>query len=143
MDYNINYQQRLALLTPRESEVAELLAWGASKKEIPDLLTIPDGKSPISVHTVENLTTSIYSKLKIQKVSELCAIYFCSRFHISMDLSPIKRRLAVVVLLLLLIPELSTASSEMLRPQRVQRTTARVQRSSRKTSKENIYGIEC
>lgn len=131
------------MLTPRESEVAELLAWGASKKEIPDLLTIPDGKSPISVHTVENLTTSIYSKLQIQKVSELCTIYFCSRFHISMDLSPIKRRLAVIVLLLLLIPELSTVSSEMLRPQRIQRTTARAQRLSRKTSKENTYGIEC
>lgn len=143
MDYNTNYQERLAMLTPRESEVAELLAWGASKKEIPNLLTIPDGKSPISVHTVENLTTSIYSKLQIQKVSELCTIYFCSRFHISMDLSPIKRRLAVIVLLLLLIPELSTVSSEMLRPQRIQRATARAQRLSRKTSKENTYGIEC
>ena len=52
MDYNINYQQRLAMLTPRESEIAELLAWGASKKEIPDLLTIPGGQPPISVHTV-------------------------------------------------------------------------------------------
>ena len=69
MDYDVNYRQRLALLTPRESEVAELLAWGASKKEIPDLLVIPEGKLPISVHTVENLTTSIYAKLHIQKVS--------------------------------------------------------------------------
>ena len=143
MDYNANYQQRLAMLTPRESEVAELLAWGASKKEIPDLLTISAGKSPISVHTVENLTTSIYSKLQIQKVSELCTIYFCSRFNISLDLSPIKRRLAVVVLLLLLIPELTSVSTEMLRPQRIQRTSARVQRISRKSIKENIYGIEC
>ena len=143
MDYNINYQQRLAMLTPRESEIAELLAWGASKKEIPDLLTIPGGQPPISVHTVENITTSIYSKLQIQKVSELCTIYFCSRFHISMDLSPIKRRLAVFVLLVMLLPELCNTSTAMLRPSRIQRTASRVQRLSRRTSKDYIYGIEC
>lgn len=141
MDYDVNYRQRLALLTPRESEVAELLAWGASKKEIPDLLVIPEGKLPISVHTVENLTTSIYAKLHIQKVSELCAIYFCSRFHISLELSPIKRRLTVAVLLLLLIPEICNASTEMLRPPRVSRTH-RVQRQYRRTSKDYIYGFE-
>ena len=143
MDYNVNYQQRLAMLTPRESEIAELLAWGASKKEIPDLLTIRIGQSPISVHTVENITTSIYSKLQIQKVSELCTIYFCSRFHISMDLSPLKRKLGIIILLALLIPELCSASAEMIRPQRLQRSVTRTVRISRKTSKENIYGIEC
>ena len=142
MDYAVNYRKRLPLLTPRESEVADLLAWGASKKEIPDLLVIPEGKLPISVHTVENLTTSIYAKLHIQKVSELCAIYFCSRFHISFELSPIKRRLTVAVLLLLLIPEICNASKEILRPQRVSRTHTRVHRQYRKTTKDYIYGFE-
>lgn len=145
MDYNANYTQRLSLLTPREREIAELLAWGASKKEIPDLLIIHDGKGPISIHTVENITTSIYNKLRIQKVSELCTIYFCTRFNISMDLSPIKRRLFTIVCLLLLTPEIFL-HSDMLRPQRFQQNTTRVTRVRRancKTSKDNIYGIEC
>ena len=143
MDYNINYQQRLALLTQRETEVAELLAWGASKKEIPDLLSVQDGKSPISVHTVENITTSIYTKLQIQKVSELCTIYFCTRFGISMDLSPIKRKIMAIIMLILMIPEIASASSDIIRPQRTSRTITRVQSTSRKTSKEYTYGIEC
>ena len=144
MDYNINYQQRLALLTQRETEVAELLAWGASKKEIPDLLSVQDGKSPISVHTVENITTSIYTKLQIQKVSELCTIYFCTRFGISMDLSPIKRSLVAIIMLVLMLPEITGGSSDVIRPQRTSRATVRVQRisRSRKTSKEYIYGFE-
>lgn len=139
MDYNVNYCQRLALLTPRELEIAELLAWGASKKEIPDLLVIPP-QHPISVHTVENITTSIYQKLGIQKVSELCTIYFCTRFNISMDLSPIKRKLLVLVLLLLLVPEVISTSTEMVRPQRSARTITRVKTQ---TTKNYIYGIDC
>ena len=79
MEYNNNYYlQRLTSLTPREKEIAELLAWGASKKEIPDLLSCIPGRQPISVHTVDNITANIYAKLHIQKVSELCVIYFCS-----------------------------------------------------------------
>ena len=142
MDYNADYMQRLSLLTPREREVTELLAWGASKKEIPGLLTIPSGKNPISIHTVENITTSIYSKLQIQKISELCTIYFCTRFKISMDLSPIKRKLFAIIFLLMLSPEIFN-STDMIRPQRVQRSISRVIRLNRKTSKETIYGIEC
>ena len=140
MDYNADYMQRLSLLTPREREVTELLAWGASKKEIPDLLSIPTGKNPISVHTVENITTSIYSKLQIQKISELCTIYFCTRFNISMDLSPLRRKLFVIVLLLILVPEIFN-STDMIRPQRTHRSTTRIARQTRKTFKETTYGI--
>lgn len=136
MDYNLNYKQRLSMLTSRESEIAELLAWGASKKEIPDLLVTRIDQNPVSIHTVENITASIYSKLRIQKVSELCAIYFCSRFHISMDLSPLRRKLTVIILLVMLIPEICNSSTEMLRAQRVQRTALRCQRTSRRTSKD-------
>ncbi len=49
-----------AELTPRETEVAELLAWGAAKKEVAD-------RYYISVRTVENTARNIYEKVDIQK----------------------------------------------------------------------------
>lgn len=79
-------------LSNREKEVAELLAWGAAKKEIADRLHI-------SERTVENQARSIYSKLGIQKVSELCVWYFTNRFHISLLLSPVKQRFTAMILL--------------------------------------------
>lgn len=135
--------QRVSTLTPRELEVAELLAWGASKKEVPLLLDVLPGKQPISVHTVENITTSIFSKLKIQKVSELCVIYFCTRFNISMSLSPIKRNLWVITFILLLTPEILSLT-DTLRPVTSMRSiSVRTRTSSRRlSSKDYYYGLE-
>ena len=45
-----------AELSARETQVAELLAWGAAKKEVADRLNI-------STRTVENQARSIYGKL--------------------------------------------------------------------------------
>lgn len=47
-------------LTQRETQIAELLAWGAAKKEVADRLSI-------SPRTVENTARNIYSKIGIQK----------------------------------------------------------------------------
>lgn len=52
-------------LTQRETQIAELLAWGAAKKEVADRLSI-------SPRTVENTARNIYSKIGIQKATELC-----------------------------------------------------------------------
>ena len=52
----------IAKLTPREYEVAELLAWGASKKEIASHLYI-------SVRTVENHTKHIFEKTGFRSVN--------------------------------------------------------------------------
>lgn len=73
-----------AELTKRESEIAELFAWGASKKDIATRLYI-------SERTVENHTRNIYEKVGCSKVNELSAWWFCTNFHISFDLSPFKR----------------------------------------------------
>ena len=51
-------------LTQRETQIAELLAWGAAKKEVADRLSI-------SPRTVENTARNIYSKIGIQKATEL------------------------------------------------------------------------
>lgn len=74
----------LAELTKRESEIAELFAWGAAKKDIANRLCI-------SERTVENHTRNIYDKAGVTKVNELSAWWFCTKFKISFDLSPLKR----------------------------------------------------
>lgn len=86
-------------LTKRESEIAELFAWGASKKDIANRLYI-------SERTVENHTRNIYEKIGCSKVNELSAWWFCTTFHISFDLSPLKRKVMATILLCLMIPQI-------------------------------------
>lgn len=116
-------------LTKRERQVAELLAWGASKKEVPDLLRKLYGGREISVRTVENIARNIYAKLHLNKASELSAWYFCECHQVDDSLSPIKRlRQTVlgVVLLVLLTPQVLGLDDQALRPQRIR--TTRVER---------------
>ena len=81
-----------ATLTKREAEVAELLAWGAAKKEVADILYI-------STRTVENTARSIFAKCNIQKATELCVWWFCTHCGVSFELSPIKRVVGIIVLI--------------------------------------------
>jgi DNA-binding CsgD family transcriptional regulator len=81
-----------AVLTKREAEIAELLAWGAAKKEVADSLYI-------STRTVENTARNIYVKIGIQKATELCVWWFCTKHGVSWDLSPIKRTVCTIILL--------------------------------------------
>jgi DNA-binding CsgD family transcriptional regulator len=77
-------------LTRRESEVAELFAWGASKKEVAERLYI-------SERTVENHARTIYDKTGCSKVNELSAWWFCTHFNISFDFSPLKRVISIII----------------------------------------------
>lgn len=98
----------MKLLSKREKQVAELLAWGASKKEVPDLLKKLYGGKEISVHTVENITRNIYAKLHLNKSSELSAWYFCECHQVDDSLSPIKRAkktALAIIFLILMIPQ--------------------------------------
>ena len=61
-------------LSPRETEVAERIAWGASHKEVADQLGI-------SRFTVDNIIRKIYGKLRIGKINELSAWWFCTHFN--------------------------------------------------------------
>jgi DNA-binding CsgD family transcriptional regulator len=114
---------REATLTQRENEVAELLAWGATKKEVAQKLYV-------SVRTVENHARNIYEKSGVTKASELAAWWFCSKFGISMDLNPMKRRLTAWMMVAVLMVG-------MMNGQDIQRTrtmtrTARVTRVARR-----------
>ena len=77
-----------APLSGREYQVAELIAWGAAKKEVPALLSKLYGGALISVHTVENITRSIYAKIHLNKANELSAWWFCRYCGVDSSLSP-------------------------------------------------------
>jgi len=79
------------ILTKREAEIAELLAWGAAKKEVADTLYI-------STRTVENTARNIFVKCGIQKATELCVWWFCTQCGVSFEMSPIKRAVSIVIL---------------------------------------------
>lgn len=118
-------------------QVAELLAWGAAKKEVPDLLRNLYGGREISVHTVENITRRIYEKLGISKASELSAWYFCECHQVDEGLSPIrkaKNTIYSILFLLLLLPHTFDFDQDALRPQRIR--TTRVERVVRARKKD-------
>ena len=109
-----------AELSPRETEIAELLAWGASKKETADRLFI-------SPRTVENSVRNIYAKIGIQKATELCVWWFCNKCGVSVSLDPLKRAFIATVLLIAFLPyELRPDNDHF-----TQRTTARTTRTIR------------
>lgn len=117
---------RSAELTRRESEIAELFAWGASKKEIAERLFI-------SERTVENHARNIYEKTGVSKVNELSAWWFCTKFHISFDLSPLKRKIIATMLLVLMIPQFVDFDNMAIRIRTSTCRTVRATRSRRKT----------
>lgn len=129
-------------LTRREEQVAELLAWGASKKEVPDLLPVKPGRRPIAIRTVENTVRNIYEKLGIQKVNELSAWYFCTHYHISFSMSPLKKRIIALALLLIVIPAEIYTAYDFLRPAASRSVRARVRgRRRRDESTLQLFAI--
>src|SRR5688572_7954330 len=86
-----------AQLSPREAEIAELLAWGASKKEIA-------GKLYRSPRTIQNTARNIYEKAEVNSVAQLSAWYFCKRFNISHLLNPM---LSVFFMMMVTVNEIN------------------------------------
>lgn len=123
----------VADLTKRESEIAELFAWGASKKDVANRLFI-------SERTVENHARNIYAKVGCQKINELCAWWFCTTFHISFDLSPLKRKIIAGVFLMLLTPQVFALDNKEF--YRVARSSARVSRIIRARRTRNESDLE-
>ena len=124
---------KVAELTKRESEIAELFAWGASKKDVANRLFI-------SERTVENHARNIYAKVGCQKINELCAWWFCTTFHISFDLSPLKRKIIAGVFLMLLTPQVFALDNKEF--YRVARSSARVSRIIRARRTRNESDLE-
>lgn len=121
-----------AVLTRREQQIAELLAWGAAKKEVADLLKI-------SPRTVENTARHIYEKIGIQKATELCVYWFCAKCGVSPSLDPLKRAFIALALLFILLPsELQPRrDGQAMRPARTTRVVTRTIRGRR--SEDNLF----
>lgn len=93
----MNATATLSDLTKRELEVAEMLAFGASKKEIATKLFI-------SERTVENHARSIYQKVGVSKVSELSTWFIGTKYNISDLSSPLlKKGIVVLVVFIVLL----------------------------------------
>ena len=120
-------------LSKRESQVAELIAWGASKKEVPGLLRRLYGGKEISVHTVENILRNIFSKVHISKSTELSAWWFCRHCGVEETLSPMHRlrNTMIAILFLVLISPQLVSPDPMVRPRRSTRID-RVERTRKK-----------
>jgi DNA-binding CsgD family transcriptional regulator len=118
-----------AALTKRESQIAEFLAWGGTKKEIACRLFI-------SPRTVEATTRSIYEKAGVTKVNELSAWYFCTHFHISFALSPLSRILVSSALLILIVVYEMHPGNELLRASRGKRVECKCSRSKKNDSND-------
>ncbi len=116
-----------AELTPRQTQVAGLLAWGAAKKEVADRLSI-------SERTVENTARSIYDKIGIQKATELSVWWFCTKCGVSFDLSPLKKAVIAGFLLLVILPYEFSNENDVVRVFKPAKTAkvARVARGRRR-----------
>lgn len=109
-------------LSSRESEVLELTAWGASQKEVAHFLKI-------SQNTVDNHIRRIKQKLRLNKVNELSAYWFCTHFNISFDLSPIRRQVYASVLLLFFVTSIFTDCDTIYRGRRLRHRGHRIEES--------------
>ena len=116
-----------AILTRRENQIAELIAWGSSKKEIANHLYI-------STRTVENTARSIYEKAGVTKANELSAWWFCSHYNISLETSPLRKRIIAIIFLLVFLPYEYFSHFESTRYTR--NTRARVEESRERESEE-------
>ncbi len=122
-----------AILSRRETQIAELLSWGASKKEVADRLSI-------STRTVENTARNIYQKIGIQKATELCVYWFCAKCGVSPDLDPLKRALIAMILLTAICNYEWQAARQQQHDNILRPTAARTMRTSRgRRTDQNIF----
>lgn len=117
-----------ATLTKREAEIAEMIAWGATKKDVARQLYL-------SARTVENHARNIYAKTGCTKANELSAWWFCTTYHIPFSLSPLKRKVLSVAMCLILLPQMFYSGGDWVFA-RV-RTQARSVRTSGRRRAEN------
>lgn len=118
------------VLTKREAQIAELLAWGAAKKEVADHLNL-------SPRTIENTARNIYQKLEIQKATELSVWYFCTHFNISFELNPIRRTIIAVIFMITILPYEISGNDIYKRTNRRRNTRIEV-RAPRRRREDNI-----
>lgn len=106
-----------AVLTKRETEVLELVFLGLSDKEIPEYLPTRSG-GPVSVNTVRNIIANIKIKLNVQHRTEMSLWWAIKKYNISVDWTPLRRRICAMMMLVLLVPQIVSMHGDMIRTRR-------------------------
>lgn len=121
-------------LSNREFQAVELTALGQSQKEAADWMEL-------STHTIDQLIRRAKTKLGIQKNTELSAWYFATKYHITIDYSPVKRRIVAVVMLAITLFSMLADDFDYMRASRLGKTKTRTEtaRASRSRSRRNEY----
>lgn len=114
-----------ARLTDRETQVAEIIAWGGSRKEVA-------GHLGIKTMTVANHQRNIYEKAEVRSLNQLAAWWFCAKHGISTTLNPLAPVIALLMFFITLADQL-TPGNDMIRTQK----TAKVRRKRKDDSKTN------
>lgn len=104
-------------LTRREEEVLELVFLGLADKEIPEYLPTRSGE-PVSVRTVHNIIMNIKAKLHVQHRTELSLWWAVKKYNISVDWTPLRRRICAMMMLVLLVPQIVSLHGDMIRTRR-------------------------
>ena len=104
-------------LTRREEEVLELVFLGLADKEIPEHLPTRSG-APVSVSTVRNIITGIKAKLHVQHRTEMSLWWAIKRYNISVDWTPLRRRICAMMMLVLLVTQIVSLHGDMIRTRR-------------------------
>ena len=124
-----------AILTKRQKQFVELLAWGASYKEVAAFFRV-------SWNTVDNTIRDAKERLGLNKVAELGAWWFCTNYNISFDLSPIARKyIASGCLCLFVFGEVAIASDTVFSIRRPRRTRTEHRCRRQETSINQPYII--
>lgn len=122
-----------AILTEREQQVAELIAWGATKKEVASHLYI-------SVRTVENHARNIYGKINCSSASELSAWWFCTHHNISLKLSPLARTIVTAAFIgTYFLGSFNPNADDFRMPNRAPRTARTLRTARRRQENINTY----
>lgn len=116
-------------LTRREEQVAEMMAWGVSRKNMPYLFEKVWGKK-IALSTIDVISQRVFKKLGITKNIEVVVWYHKHYRGIDLGVSPFVKYLGAFLLGLFLTTQLQTTndmvrvrnSSRIVRVTRGQRT---------------------
>lgn len=132
-------------LTRREQEVMELVFLGLSDKEIPEYL-VPRRGVPVSISTVRNIIANIKAKLQVQHRTELSLWWAISNYKISVDWSPMKRKICALMMSVLLLPQIVTIQSDdMIRTRRTESSSraisSRLRRGHRDEMEDDTWNI--
>lgn len=106
-------------LGKRQQEIAEHIAFGYSIKETADILDTP-------INTVKATLKAIYSKLGIQKATELAKYIYCRKFGLPLALCEPARKIIATCFLFLVFYTIYE-HDESLYPRRTRRA-ARIER---------------